>query len=79
MGTLVSAMLGYLLRGTTSGEGLNEVIESARAVASSQEVDNVVQSARLHASSVIRAVAEKLAEPGGHLAEPAEWERWPEI
>jgi hypothetical protein len=90
MGTLFGAMFGYVFRGMTGSEGFNQVLESARAVASSREFDSLVQSAKLHASSIIRDVTETLSEQGGYLAdalsknaspaarsEPADWEQWP--
>ena len=90
MGTLFGAMFGYMFRGMTGSEGFNEVVQSVRAVASSQEFGNLVQSAKLHASSMIRDVTESLSEQGGYLAdalskdvspaaraEPADWEQWP--
>jgi hypothetical protein len=90
MGTLFGAMFGYMFRGMTGSEGFNEVVDSARAVAGSREFDSLVQAAKLHASSIIRDVTERLSEQGGYLAdalskdassaaraEPADWEQWP--
>ena len=90
MSTLLGALLGYVLRGTTGSQGFQEMVESTRAVTSSPEFENMVRAARSHVAFMIKDLTETLSRHGDHLADvltaeqstaavaqPADWETWP--
>ena len=90
MSTLLGALLGYVLRGTTGSQGFQELVAATRAVTDSQEFQNMIRAARSHTAFMIKDVTEALSRHGDHIADvlttesstaavaqPADWEVWP--
>ncbi len=60
MGLILAFIVGYFIGARDGSEGLDEVIEAAKAVASSQEFEDLVLVARAHASHVLQEVGRRL-------------------
>jgi hypothetical protein len=62
MQILLSFLIGYFVGAKAGGEQFDEVVESARAVAESDELRSLLQSLRAHAAATLHSLGDLLDE-----------------
>jgi hypothetical protein len=62
MQILLSFLIGYVVGAKAGGDQFDEVIESARAVAESDEFHSLVASLRSHAAATLHSLGDLLEE-----------------
>ena len=60
MGILIAFAVGYTLGARAGQPGFEEVVASVKAIRASEEFDGLVKSLRVHASYVLKEIAELL-------------------
>jgi hypothetical protein len=60
MGLIMAFVAGFFLGGRAGTEGLDEILEAARAVADSQEFEGLLNAVRSHASHVLIDLGQRL-------------------
>ena len=68
MQILLSFLIGYFVGAKAGEKQFDEVVESARAVAESEEFHSLIMSLRAHAAAAMHALGDLLEEsaPNGH-------------
>ena len=67
MGLVLAFIVGYFIGARDGSEGLEEVIDAAKAVAASQEFEDLVQVLRTHAGHVLQEVGRRLDPASGEF------------
>jgi hypothetical protein len=62
MQTLLSFLIGYFVGAKAGSDQFDEVVESARAVAESDEFRSLLQSLRAHAAATLHSLGDLLDE-----------------
>jgi hypothetical protein len=67
MQILLSFLIGYFVGAKAGGDQFDEVVESARAVAQSDEFHSLLLSLRAHAAATLHSLGDLLEEPPGAI------------
>lgn len=65
MGLVLAFIAGYVIGARDGSEALDEVIDAAKAVASSQEFEDLVRALRAHAGHVLQEVGRRIDPSSG--------------
>ncbi len=60
MGLVLAFLAGYVIGARDGADALDEVIDAAKAVASSQEFEDLVRALRAHAGHVLQEVGRRI-------------------
>jgi hypothetical protein len=65
VGLVLAFIAGYVIGARDGSEALDEVIDAAKAVASSQEFEDLVRALRAHAGHVLQEVGRRIDPSSG--------------